>query len=159
MDIEIREARSPDVEPLYALWKEMQESHDVYDEIFYMLDEDLKKNDVIKHLESEIRNGYSIMLLAVLGDEIIGFIQGKFSKRPPIYHFKKVIRVEMVGVSGIHRGKGVGTALFKALEEEALEDDMYLSLSVDVDNPAVKLYERLGFNGRQLGMYKISRLN
>jgi ribosomal protein S18 acetylase RimI-like enzyme len=44
------------------------------------------------------------------------------------------------------RGRGVGTALLKRLIAHALDDDVHaLSLSVEFDNPAVRLYERLGF--------------
>lgn len=44
------------------------------------------------------------------------------------------------------RGTGVGTALLKALIDRARHEDLCaLSLSVEVDNPALRLYERLGF--------------
>jgi GNAT superfamily N-acetyltransferase len=49
-----------------------------------------------------------------------------------------------------HRGRGIGTALLRALEHEAREQGIKrLSLSVERDNPAAALYERLGF--RPLG--------
>jgi GNAT superfamily N-acetyltransferase len=49
-----------------------------------------------------------------------------------------------------HRGRGIGTALLEALEHEAHEQGIKrLSLSVERDNPAAALYERLGF--RPLG--------
>ncbi|HEY5388906.1 MAG TPA: GNAT family N-acetyltransferase [Solirubrobacteraceae bacterium] len=44
------------------------------------------------------------------------------------------------------RGRGVGGALLEALIERARDADLpALSLSVEVDNPALRLYERLGF--------------
>lgn len=44
------------------------------------------------------------------------------------------------------RGKGIGTALLKRLIEDAREAGYpALSLSVDVRNPAYKLYCKLGF--------------
>lgn len=44
------------------------------------------------------------------------------------------------------RGMGVGTKLMEALiEEAAAEGFKALSLSVDPNNPAVRLYERFGF--------------
>lgn len=45
------------------------------------------------------------------------------------------------------RGRGVGTALLRALLSEAREREVAkLSLSVERDNPAVALYRRLGFS-------------
>jgi ribosomal protein S18 acetylase RimI-like enzyme len=44
-----------------------------------------------------------------------------------------------------HRGAGIGTALLRALQEEAALAGKPLRLSVGRDNPARRLYERLGF--------------
>lgn len=44
-----------------------------------------------------------------------------------------------------HRGAGVGTRLLQALQREATETGKPLRLSVARDNPARRLYARLGF--------------
>lgn len=45
-----------------------------------------------------------------------------------------------------HRGRGIGKALLGALQREARHRGIdRLSLSVERDNPAIALYERLGF--------------
>ena len=51
-----------------------------------------------------------------------------------------------IGVEAAARGQGIGGALLRALVELA-RDEGYaaLSLSVDRNNPALRLYERLGF--------------
>jgi ribosomal protein S18 acetylase RimI-like enzyme len=44
------------------------------------------------------------------------------------------------------RGRGIGTALLQALVQQAAADGYgALSLSVEEDNPALRLYERAGF--------------
>ena len=53
------------------------------------------------------------------------------------------------GVVAEARGGGVGTLLLRALIGEARRSDLpALSLSVERDNPAAALYERLGFEAR-----------
>jgi ribosomal protein S18 acetylase RimI-like enzyme len=51
-----------------------------------------------------------------------------------------------IGVEADARGQGIGTALLEALIERARAEGFpSLSLSVEDDNPAVRLYERAGF--------------
>jgi ribosomal protein S18 acetylase RimI-like enzyme len=51
-----------------------------------------------------------------------------------------------MGVLPAHRGRGIGTALLGELMERARERRLSgLSLSVERDNPAARLYERAGF--------------
>jgi ribosomal protein S18 acetylase RimI-like enzyme len=51
-----------------------------------------------------------------------------------------------IAVVPSRRGKGLGSELLEALLEQAREDGFKaLSLSVEPDNPALKLYEKLGF--------------
>jgi GNAT superfamily N-acetyltransferase len=51
-----------------------------------------------------------------------------------------------IGVLPSERGKGVGTALLRALVENARTAGFErMSLSVEPDNPALRLYERAGF--------------
>jgi ribosomal protein S18 acetylase RimI-like enzyme len=51
-----------------------------------------------------------------------------------------------IGVEAAHRGKGVGGALLDALIVHARSKSVSsLSLSVENDNPALRLYERKGF--------------
>jgi len=51
-----------------------------------------------------------------------------------------------VAVADGHRGDGVGTALLEAIHARAREAGITrISLAVDHDNPARRLYERLGY--------------
>lgn len=55
--------------------------------------------------------------------------------------------VPEVGVAVLpeYRGKGIGTKLLTHLLTEAKESYEYISLSVSAENPARRLYQRLGF--------------
>ena len=51
-----------------------------------------------------------------------------------------------IGVTSEVRGRGLGTQLLQALIDEAHRQSLPgISLSVEVDNPAARLYERVGF--------------
>jgi len=61
-----------------------------------------------------------------------------------------------------HRGRGLGTRLLERLLDAAQERFQIISLSVSMDNPALRLYKRLGFRsagvqGTSLTMVKTLR--
>lgn len=70
-----------------------------------------------------------------------------FSPQEPGYGFIDAAVPELsLGVSPGYRGRGAGTALLEVLMQMAREREFAaLSLSVEGDNPALRLYERLGF--------------
>lgn len=55
------------------------------------------------------------------------------------------VRVVDLTVAPRHRGRGFGTALLEGVLEQAQAARLLVTLHVDVDSPARRLYERLGF--------------
>jgi len=70
-----------------------------------------------------------------------------FPEDRPSYGFVDAATPELsIGVLPAQRGRGVGTSLLAALIKSARElGRPALSLSVEADNPARRLYERFGF--------------
>lgn len=56
------------------------------------------------------------------------------------------IRLMDIALCRESRSRGIGTALVRALQDEAAERGVDLTLHVEPDNPAQRLYQRLGFS-------------
>jgi ribosomal protein S18 acetylase RimI-like enzyme len=57
-----------------------------------------------------------------------------------------------------HRGKGFGSALLRDLMDEAAAAGKAVSIHVEKNNPAMRLYRRLGFNiAEDKGVYDLMR--
>lgn len=55
------------------------------------------------------------------------------------------IRIMDIALLPAHRGQGIGTGLLLDLQQEAAASGRILSIHVERFNPALRLYERLGF--------------
>jgi ribosomal protein S18 acetylase RimI-like enzyme len=55
------------------------------------------------------------------------------------------IRIMDIALLPEHRGQGIGTQLLQSLIEESTASNKLLSIHVEKFNPALRLYERLGF--------------
>lgn len=59
--------------------------------------------------------------------------------------WKREIRIMDIAILTECRGKGIGSALLLDLQREAASSDRSLSIHVERFNPAMRLYQRLGF--------------
>lgn len=55
------------------------------------------------------------------------------------------IRIMDIGLAPEHRGSGIGTLLLREIMDRAAEAGHSVSIHVEQFNPALRLYERLGF--------------
>ena len=63
--------------------------------------------------------------------------------------WEKEIRIMDIALLPEHRGAGIGTRLLCELQEEARAAGRALSIHVEKFNPALRLYERLGFRAKE----------
>ncbi|MEZ6135458.1 MAG: GNAT family N-acetyltransferase [Pirellulaceae bacterium] len=63
------------------------------------------------------------------------------------YTFRKESEVRLIDISLLpeYRNRGIGHALLKQLLDQSAAQSLWVSLHVSVGNPAIRLYERLGF--------------
>jgi GNAT superfamily N-acetyltransferase len=62
-----------------------------------------------------------------------------------VARWEKEIRIVDIALLPEHRGTGIGTKLLRELQEEARSVGKALSIHVERFNPALQLYQRLGF--------------
>jgi GNAT superfamily N-acetyltransferase len=72
--------------------------------------------------------------------------------------WEKEIRIVDISLLPEHRGSGIGTKLLHDLQEEARSVGKSLTIHVERFNPALRLYERLGFQQvEDKGVYLLMR--
>ncbi|MGB5821933.1 MAG: GNAT family N-acetyltransferase [Saonia sp.] len=95
-------------------------------------------------LQDRIRNNESIILLALYGNKAVGFTQ-LFTTFSSV-SLQSVFILNDLYVDKAYRKKGVGEALLNAAKIHCTKKRYKgLALETSVDNPAQKLYERLGW--------------
>lgn len=72
-------------------------------------------------------------------------VDGRPAGRLYVARWPDEIRVMDIAVLPEHRGAGIGTRLLGELLDEAERTGKRVSIHVEKGNPAVRLYERLGF--------------
>jgi ribosomal protein S18 acetylase RimI-like enzyme len=73
-------------------------------------------------------------------------VAGRPIGRLYVHHREDEIRLIDIALLPEHRGAGLGTRLMKELLDEAGEAGKPLRIHVEQFNPALRLYERLGFS-------------
>jgi ribosomal protein S18 acetylase RimI-like enzyme len=108
----------------------------------------LERPEVARYIEGWGRPGDAAVVAEKAGGELVGAAWFRlFEASEPGYGFVDERTPELgIGVEPGHRGEGIGRALLEALAASAREAGYFaLSLSVEEENPAVRLYERVGF--------------
>jgi ribosomal protein S18 acetylase RimI-like enzyme len=73
-------------------------------------------------------------------------VDGELAGRLYVHRGPREIRIVDIALLPEHRGNGVGTGLLEKLLAEGDADGKSLTIHVERMNPALRLYERLGFS-------------
>jgi ribosomal protein S18 acetylase RimI-like enzyme len=85
-------------------------------------------------------------------------VDGEPAGRLYVHRGADEIRIMDIALAPPFRGRGIGTALVRELMEEAGAGERSLSIHVEMNNPARRLYERLGFvPAGEHGVYVLMR--
>jgi ribosomal protein S18 acetylase RimI-like enzyme len=75
-----------------------------------------------------------------------------------VAHWEREIRIMDIALLPEHRYAGIGTELLRGLQKEAHSAGKSLTIHVERFNPALRLYERLGFEQiEDKGVYLLMR--
>ena len=85
-----------------------------------------------------------VRLKAVIDDQMVGFIAGDI--RPS----QQIAWIATIGVLPAYRGRGIGSALLEACEQELKVESVRLNVRVS-NHPAIRLYKSLGY--QQVGRW------
>jgi GNAT superfamily N-acetyltransferase len=152
-EFHIRPGRRDDAAAAARLWMQSAEEHASYDTVY----------DVSPGAEYTMRRflaemavgGNSFLLVAVSGDEVVGFISGELREGSPTFRSKIWASVDDVFVAPDHRSLGIGHALVARVALWAREQRANgVSLQVAAANGrARKFYDELGF--REVSVYEV----
>ena len=122
----------------------------------------------LSQLQSDIQSSEDFICIALECENIVGFVHAERGKFNRIRHTAYIV----TGILQSHRGKGIGTALFRQTDQWARENGITrLELTVECSNEAaIHLYKKSGFtvegtrrssmcvNGRYVDEYYMAKL-
>lgn len=85
-----------------------------------------------------------VRLKAVVDDQMVGFIAGD------IRTSQQMAWIATIGVLPAYRGRGIGSALLEACEQQLSVDNVRLNVRVS-NHPAIRLYKSFGY--QQVGRW------
>jgi RimJ/RimL family protein N-acetyltransferase len=138
----VRTARPYDAAALLDL------KHQLDEETAFMMYEPGERDSSVRDLAQELaaiaRSPNSVVLLAELGDQLVGYLEltgGSFRR-------SRATAYLVIGVRAHVAGLGIGTGLLQQAKEWAAAHGMHrLELTVMAHNTrAIRLYERMGFS-------------
>lgn len=155
--VRIRKAKARDLDAMIPLWHQMHTFHIPFSKPYYRLRSRKKAFAAArKHLETSIQEEGALVYVAVKDGKIVGYLKAEITHRAPVFpESQRVVLLDTVVVEESHRQMGIFTKLQRRLEADAVRlGAMHIQLSVDVLNFAKDIYQRAGYEIRQLHLVK-----
>jgi len=149
----IRLGRREDAAEAARLWMRSAEEHTQHDPIYAT--SPAAERVMRRFLADLAGSGHSFLFVAVIGDQMVGFISGELREGSPAFRPKTWASVDDVFVEPDHRNLGVGRALLGSAKTWAQNKGADgVSLQVAAANErGRKFYEELGF--REISIYEV----
>lgn len=154
--MDIWEATETDLFQMVDLWWEMQSTHDNYDLNYYHTKTEYECRELAKRYFKEfLYDKNHFFLVAGESKKIVGMIHLQMLIKPPIYETQRYALIQDVVVTKSYRNRGIFKALLNHAKDRLRSEKINLvELFVDINNPAVEVYKKMGFKTRQQLMVK-----
>jgi ribosomal protein S18 acetylase RimI-like enzyme len=103
------------------------------------------QKDAFLRMQFDAQDAWYREAYAQASFEVI-LVEGAAAGRLYLHRGPSEIRIVDIALLPEHRGSGIGTSLLEALFEEADAAGKSVTIHVERMNPALRLYERLGFS-------------
>jgi GNAT superfamily N-acetyltransferase len=157
--MKIRRAKLEDIDSIIPVFLDYEESSMKYLAKKYKAMRD-KKNPLLKHikkaLEEDIVKKNGRYLIMEHEKRIIGYIFGEIREdKHPLFKRPKTGEFSDIAVKKEYQGQGISSLLYKELEEWFIKRKCeMITLNVNINNDAKKIYERWGYEPYYLRMIK-----
>ena len=151
----IRDYTSADIEIIAQKQEELINFHFKIDPSYYK--PSINAQEEIKEFLKRKLNDKNFKLLLVLyHKEVIGYVMGWMTERPPIYFYRKVGYLSNIYIDDKYRGLGIGSKIFKVLEKWFIEKKAtFIEIKADSENEdTIKSFIAFGFSMKIRGFYK-----
>ena len=148
--MQVRKARIKDIEQIKTVFMEYEEASVNYipKKYQYLRKKKGPLNQKIKlALTKDIKEKDSLFLVAEENHKVVGYIFGKIrDDKHPLFNPPKTGELDTVAVLKSHQGKGISSKLWKELLKWfAKKKCVFITLSVNSNNPAQEIYKKWGF--------------
>jgi ribosomal protein S18 acetylase RimI-like enzyme len=153
--MEIRKARIKDVKQIVELWKHLFRFHEDFDE-FWVVNRSKNIERMFREWTKEkIRGKNSIVLVAIDGDKVVGYLLGYIKKRAPIFKAERVGYFSECFIDEKYRKKGIARMMVKEFIKWAKSKKLkWLELQAsDKNETAIKVWNKIGFKTYSKDMF------
>jgi len=145
--MEFCHATLEDVEKMVPLWESLMQFHIELDESFVTCQHasEIWKEFVSNNIQNPDNK---VVLIAKNEGNVVGYIMGEISERPPVYEKKIIGNIWDIYVSEESRGKKVGKGLYDMIEAWfKVRNVKRIELNVATSNPqALEFWKNMGFD-------------
>ena len=154
IDITVREAKKEDLPEVKKLWIEMHEFHAERDSYYKLRDG--AGETWINWYKDNLNHENKVCLLAIYGEDIVGFVNLRIENCPPVLCIEKYGMVGAICISQDYRRKNIGK-LLAAKSEKWFKEKSINRIEANVastNEASVAFWNRMGFHPFQYTMVK-----